>query len=262
MQQACENSCTLIRTHILRGARRNRSHGYETPGMSPPWPSGLKHWNQTLVPVARAWFEPRCGRPHFAPARRGVRVCGRNRTEAREREWAEGTVSSLPGTLNVRIKLCHSTGIARSSGGQTCAMTKNQGPRSSRSRVKYTFQDPRFPRSRVKTFPDPGFPRSRVKYTFQDPGIPRSNVQYTFQDPGFPRSHVRYIFQDPGFPRSHDKYNFQDPESPRSHNLGSPRSHKYTFQDPESQDPMTSRNALHDTLIQCSQRPMSSWLTT
>ena len=34
MQQACENSCTLIRTHILRGARRNRSHGYETPGMS------------------------------------------------------------------------------------------------------------------------------------------------------------------------------------------------------------------------------------
>ena len=23
----------LIRTHILRGARRNRSHGYETPGI-------------------------------------------------------------------------------------------------------------------------------------------------------------------------------------------------------------------------------------
>ena len=66
--------------------------------MSPPWPSGLKRWNQTLVPVVRARFEPRCGRPHFAPTRSGVRVCGRKRTEAREREWAEGTVSSLPGT--------------------------------------------------------------------------------------------------------------------------------------------------------------------
>ena len=47
----------------------------------------------------------------------GVRVCGRNRTEAREREWTEGTVSSLPGTFNFRIKFCHSTGIARSGGG-------------------------------------------------------------------------------------------------------------------------------------------------
>ena len=80
--------------------------------LSPPWPSGLKRWNQTLVPVVRARFEPRCGRPHFAPTRSGVRVCGRNSTEAREREWGEGTVSSLPGTLNVRIKFCHSTGIA------------------------------------------------------------------------------------------------------------------------------------------------------
>ena len=82
---------------------------------SPPWPSGLKRWNQTLVPVVRARFEPRCGRPHFAPTCSGVRVCGRNRTEAREREWAEGTVSSLPGTLNVRIKYpAIDTGIARS----------------------------------------------------------------------------------------------------------------------------------------------------
>ena len=84
---------------------------------SPPWPSGIKRWNQTLVPVVRARFEPRCGRPHFAPTRSGVRVCGRNRTETREREWEEGTVSSLPGTLNVRIKFCHSTGIALSGGG-------------------------------------------------------------------------------------------------------------------------------------------------
>ena len=86
-------------------------------------PSGLKHWNQTLVPVVRARFEPRCGRPHFAPMRSGVRVCGRNSTEAREREWAEGTVSSLPGTLNVRIKFCHSTGIARSGGGVRASTT-------------------------------------------------------------------------------------------------------------------------------------------
>ena len=85
--------------------------------VSPPWPSGYKRRNPTLVPVMRVRFKPRCGRPHFAPTRSGVRVCGRNRTEAREREWAEGTVSSLPGTLNIRIKFCHSTGIARSSGG-------------------------------------------------------------------------------------------------------------------------------------------------
>ena len=63
------------------------------------------------------------GRPHFAPTRSGVRVCGRNRTEAREREWAEGTVSSLPGTLNVWIKFCRSTGIARSGGGVRASTT-------------------------------------------------------------------------------------------------------------------------------------------
>ena len=68
-------------------------------------------------PVVRARFEPRRGRPHFAPTCNGVRVCGRDRTEAREREWAEGTVSILSGTLNFRIKFCHSTGIARSGGG-------------------------------------------------------------------------------------------------------------------------------------------------
>ena len=62
---------------------------------STPWPSGLKRWNQMLVLVVRARFEPRCGRPHFAPTSSGVRVCGRNRTEVREREWAEGTVFSL-----------------------------------------------------------------------------------------------------------------------------------------------------------------------
>ena len=94
--------------------------------------------------------------------------------------------------------------------GQTCAMAKNQGPRSSKSRIKYTIQDP-------------GLPRSRVKYTFQDPGFPGSHVQYTLQDPRFPRSHVKYTFQDPGFPRSHDKFKFQNPESSRSHNLESPR---------------------------------------
>ena len=91
--------------------------------MSPPWPSGYKRWNQTLVLVVGARFEPRCGRPHFAPTRSGVRVCGRNRTAARECEWAEGTVSSLPGTLNVRIKFYHSTGIARSGGGVRASTT-------------------------------------------------------------------------------------------------------------------------------------------
>ena len=91
--------------------------------LSPPWPSGYMRRNPTLVPVVRARFEPRCGRPHFAPTRSGVRVCGRNHTEAREREWAEGTVSSLPGTFNVRIKFCHGTGIARSGGGVRASTT-------------------------------------------------------------------------------------------------------------------------------------------
>ena len=91
--------------------------------LSPPWPSGYERRNPTLVPVVRARFEPRCGRPHFAPTCNGVRVCGRNRTEAREREWAEGTVSSLPGTLNFRMKFCHSTGIARSGGGVRAGTT-------------------------------------------------------------------------------------------------------------------------------------------
>ena len=85
--------------------------------------SGYKRRNTTLVPVVRARFKPRCGRPHFAPTCNGVRVCGRNRTEVREREWAEGTVSSLPGTLNFRLKLCHSTGIARSGGGVRASTT-------------------------------------------------------------------------------------------------------------------------------------------
>ena len=107
-----------------------------------PWPSvaeyvpsvaeyvpSVAEWPKTLESdasagaVVRARFEPRCGRPHFAPTRSGVRVCGRNRTQAREREWAEGTVSSLPGTLNVRIKFGHSTGIARSGGGVRASTT-------------------------------------------------------------------------------------------------------------------------------------------
>ena len=95
--------------------------------LSPPWPSGYKCRIPTLVPVVRARFEPRCGQPHFAPTcngmRNGMRVCGRNCTEAREREWAEGTVSSLPGTLNFRMKFCHSTGIARSGGGVRASTT-------------------------------------------------------------------------------------------------------------------------------------------
>ena len=44
-------------------------------------------------------------------------------TEAKEREWAEGTVSSLPGTLNIRIKFCHSTEIARSGGAVRASTT-------------------------------------------------------------------------------------------------------------------------------------------
>ena len=91
--------------------------------ISSPWPSGYKRRNPTLVPVVKARFEPRSGRPHFAPTCNGVRVCGRNRTEAREREWTKGTVSSLPGTLNFRIKFCHSTEIARSGGGVRASTT-------------------------------------------------------------------------------------------------------------------------------------------
>ena len=85
--------------------------------LSPSWPSGLKRRSSTLKPVVRARFKPRCGRSHLAPTCNGVRVSGRGRTTTRERERAEGAVSSLPGTLNFRMKFCHSTGIARSGGG-------------------------------------------------------------------------------------------------------------------------------------------------
>ena len=140
-------------------------------------------------------------------------------------------------------------------------MAKNQGPRSSRSRIKYTIQDPGFLKSRVKyKFQHPGFPRSHVKYTFQDPGFPGSHFQYTLQDPRFPRSHVRYTFQDPGFPRSHDKYKFQDPESSRSHNLESPRSPQVHISG--SGIPKIPWQVGIHCRIQCSQGPTSSWLTT
>ena len=84
----------------------------------------MAEWSKALESDASAGGErPGAGRPHSAPTRSGMRVCGRNRTEAREREWSEGTLSSLPGTLNVRIKFCHSTGIARSGGGVRASTT-------------------------------------------------------------------------------------------------------------------------------------------
>ena len=79
----------------------------------------MAEWSKALESDASAGGES----PVRAPTRSGVRVCGRNRTEAREREWAEGTVSHLTGTLNVRIKFCHSTGIARSGGGVRASTT-------------------------------------------------------------------------------------------------------------------------------------------
>ena len=79
-------------------------------------------WSKALESDASAGGESPVRAPVRAATlcpytRSGVRVCGRNRTVAREREWAEGTVSSLPGTLNVRIKFCHNIGIAQSGGG-------------------------------------------------------------------------------------------------------------------------------------------------
>ena len=40
-----------------------------------------------------------------------------------EREWAEGTVSSILGTFNFWTKFCHSTGIARLGGGFRASAT-------------------------------------------------------------------------------------------------------------------------------------------
>ena len=58
---------------------------------SPPWPSGLERWNRTLVTVVGARFEPRRGRPHFAPMRHGVRVCGTWQEPHRgQRAWVGG----------------------------------------------------------------------------------------------------------------------------------------------------------------------------
>ena len=94
----------------------------------------------------------------------------------------------------------------------TCAMAKNQGPRSSRSRVKYTFQDP-------------GFPRSRVKYTFQDPGFPRSREEYAFQDPGFLRSHVKSESEPNRSPESESE---SESESDRRYHGSATLSYAYT----------------------------------
>ena len=61
-------------------------------------PSGLKRWNQTRVPKEINLFEPRCGRPHFAPTRSGVSVfVAGQRTDWPDAacECAEVTVSSL-----------------------------------------------------------------------------------------------------------------------------------------------------------------------
>ena len=66
-------------------------------------------------PAVKARFEPWRQRPLFAPTCNDVCVCGRDHTEAREREWAEGTVSILSSIG--QVKFCHSTGIARSGGG-------------------------------------------------------------------------------------------------------------------------------------------------
>ena len=55
-------------------ARSSNADDRDDAGLSPPWPSGLKRWNQTLVPVVRARFESWCGRPHSALTRNGVRV--------------------------------------------------------------------------------------------------------------------------------------------------------------------------------------------
>ena len=75
------------------------------------------------MPVVGSPVQAQCGRPHFAPMCNGVHVCGRNRTEVRECDWAEGTVSSLPRMLNVRIKFRHSTGIVQSGGGVRASTT-------------------------------------------------------------------------------------------------------------------------------------------
>ena len=110
-------------SHLNEGHRS--SHSFVPSSVRPSFPRGRvdKASDFDARPVVRARFEPRRGRPHFAPTCNGVRVCGRDRTEAKERERAEGTVSILSDTLNFRIKFCHSTGIARSGGGVRASTT-------------------------------------------------------------------------------------------------------------------------------------------
>ena len=107
------------------GGGRGGMSSDEISPSSPPWPSGLKRWNPTLVPVVRARFEPRCGRPHFAPTCNGV--CVFVAGTAQRPESVSGRRGpcpvGIPGTLNSRIKFCHSTGIARSGGGVRASTT-------------------------------------------------------------------------------------------------------------------------------------------
>ena len=66
------------------------------------------------------------------------------------------------------------------------------------SSIHFRIQGSQGPTSGTYIFQDYGFLRSHDKYTFQDPKAPRS------QNLESPRSH-KYTFQDPESPLSHDK---------------------------------------------------------
>ena len=64
-----------VRGHMEMSEEAQRCQGDSgvRESLSPAWPSGLKRRNPT-VPVVRTRFEPRCGRPHFAPTHNDLRV--------------------------------------------------------------------------------------------------------------------------------------------------------------------------------------------
>ena len=80
--------------------------------------------------------------------------------------------------------------LARVCSSQTCAIAKNQGPRSPRSRVKLTFQDPEFPRSRAKYLyiqgPGPQGPLSTIHSTILGSQSTTTSIPFRIQSPQCP----------------------------------------------------------------------------
>ena len=114
---------------------------------------------------------------------------------------------------------------------------KNQGPRSSRSRVKSIH---------FRILGSQGLVSS-IHFRILGSQGPTFRIHSRILGSQCPTSGIHFRILGSQGPMTSINFRIQSP--PKSHNLESPRSHKYTFQDPESQDPMISRCALQSTVF-------------